>query len=307
MVLNSLETEEKAASKDTVLEQLDRDGVVVLPEFIHGRQLADMQRAFNSRLRRMRWNDFDGFEKTERFRHMVQDVLTLHQGFVDVALHPLVKDTLRAYLGPRFELVEAKGWKSLPTRRDFHGWHGDAWYDQTKGLGIPREVKLAFYLTDVTTGGFAYYKGTHRQHQPRLWKSHELSQFSASQKLYLPGKAGTAFLFDTSGVHGQSSPILEPRHAVFYNYHDPEVPLQQEDIEYYRYHPLALNAAFLGNLGQEDRMMLGFGNKANYVPFFERSPKHEIYQSAQQSLFTSMIVASEFLGRAGARLSRILK
>ncbi len=114
MAIESIE-----ATGTRVLEQLERDGLAVLPGFIQGEQLANMQRAFESRLRRLRWNDFDGYEKTERYRHMVQDVLTLDQGFVDVGIHPLVKETLRSYIGPSYELVEAKGWKSLPTRRMF--------------------------------------------------------------------------------------------------------------------------------------------------------------------------------------------
>ena len=127
----------------SVLEQLEQDGLAVLPGFIQGERLANMQRAFESRLKRLRWNDFDGYEKTERYRHMVQDVLTLQQGFVDVGIHPLVKETLRTYIGPSFELVEAKGWKSLPTSRMFHAWHADAWYDQSKTSEIAREVILA--------------------------------------------------------------------------------------------------------------------------------------------------------------------
>ena len=129
----------------TPLAQLEEDGLAILPGFLSGETLKNMQPAFESRLQRLRWNDFDGYEQTERFRHMVQDVLVLDQGFVDAALHPVVTSTLRAYLGERYECVEAKGWKSLPTRRMFHGWHGDAWYDKTAVSGIPREVKLAFY------------------------------------------------------------------------------------------------------------------------------------------------------------------
>lgn len=289
-----------------VLDQLEKDGVAILPGFIQGEALENMQRAFESRLQRMRWNDFDGYEKTERFRHMVQDVLMLDQGFVDVAIHPVVKATLGSYIGPNFELVEAKGWKSLPTRRMFHGWHGDAWYDQTKVTGIPREVKVAFYLTDVKTGAFAYIKGSHGQHVPRLWKAHELAAFPASQIIEVSGGAGTAFFFDTTGIHGQSCPILECRHAVFYNYHDPSVPLQKEDIDYYRYHPLLLNAALLGNLTAEDQRILGFGNKTNYIPGFERKPRHKGFQKVQQQAFHTKVLAEEFSSRVGAKLSKLV-
>ena len=41
-----------------------------------------------------------------------QDVTA--QGFVDVALHPLVQAVVRAYVGPDYALCEAKGWRSLP-------------------------------------------------------------------------------------------------------------------------------------------------------------------------------------------------
>ena len=50
-----------------------------------------MQAAFNARLQGMRWNNQDGYERSERMRLMVQDVLTLSQGFVDLALHPVMQ------------------------------------------------------------------------------------------------------------------------------------------------------------------------------------------------------------------------
>ncbi len=55
-----------------------------------------------------------------------------------------------------------------------------------------------------------------------------------------------------------------------YAYHDPSIPLREEDVSYYRYHPLLLNAAFLGDLSEEDCRILGFGNKTNFQPAFER-------------------------------------
>ena len=99
---------------------------------------------------------------------MIEDVLTLHQGFVDAALDPRIAEAVREYVGPGVQLVEAKGWQSNPTKRDFHGWHGDAWYDQERVKDhIPREVKLAVYLTDVKSGAFKYIKGSHGKQAPR--------------------------------------------------------------------------------------------------------------------------------------------
>src|SRR5439155_233142 len=217
----------QSATVDHLQAELDRNGIVILPSLVSDQQLHAMRRAFEARLHRVRWNDLDGYER-ELYRHLVQDVLTLEQGFVDIAIHPLVQGVLRRYLGNTFALVEAKGWKSLPTNRDFHGWHGDAWYDQKSIKEIPREVKLGFYLTDVRSGAFTYIPGSHRKQPPRPVPNDEVREVAQSVALELTGRAGTAFLFDTSGLHRQGVPILEARQAVFYNYHDPIVRLQKE-------------------------------------------------------------------------------
>jgi len=284
--------------------ELEERGIVLLPNLFTTEQLSGMQKAFAARLRRMRWNDFDGYEKTESYRHMVQDVLTLDQGFVDLALHPLVNEILGEYLGTRYELVEAKGWKSLPTRQDFHGWHGDAWYDQKQIQHLPREVKLAVYLTDVKSGAFNYIIGTHRRQHPQSVKNSEVQDVPRSGIAEANGPAGTAFMFDTTGIHRQGVPMLEERHAVFLNYHDPEVPLQQEDLDYYRYHPLLLNAAFLGKLSAEHQRILGFGNKTNYAHAFERHAKHTALQSIFRNTFTVKLYADYLGQRVRGKLRR---
>jgi hypothetical protein len=289
----------------SIAAQLEADGIVILPDFLDPAQLQSMQRAFAHRLQRLRWNDFDGYEKTERFRHMVQDVLTMDQGFVDAALHPLVKGALSEYIGPSFALVEAKGWLSLPTTEDFHGWHGDGWYDQGQVTQLQREVKLALYLTDVRSGAFTYVKGTHGKLHPRSYTDAEVARLDKSLILQALGRAGTAILFDTSGIHRQSTPILEPRHAVFYNYHDPSVPLRQEDIKYNRYHPLLLNAAFLGDLTEGDRRILGFGDKRQFVPAYQRGSKHQGFQSVMTGLLNAKLRAEALSSRVRARFRRM--
>jgi hypothetical protein len=289
---------------DVFFHTLETDGIVILPDLLSAKQLQGMQVAFERKLQRLRWNNCDGYQKTEPYRHMVEDVLLLDQGFVDLALHPLTKQILKRYLGNNFELNEAKGWKSLPTSRDFHGWHGDAWYDQVNAE-IPREVKLAFYLTDVKSGAFNYIRGTHRRQHPRPVRNHEVAGIPPSQIAEVTGVAGTAILFDTSGIHRQGVPMLEPRQAVFYNYHDPTVPLQKEDVEYYRYHPLLLNAAFLGDLSREDQQILGFGDKTNYIHAYERKPKYTRIQSMSRTALEVTIRAGALRERIAARLRRM--
>jgi hypothetical protein len=233
-------------------------------------------------------------------------VLPLDQGLVALALHPLVKTVLRSYIGENFALAEAKGWLSLPTKKDFHGWHGDAWYDQSKVDTIPREVKVALYLTDVRSGAFVYAKGTQGQQAPRGVSRAEAARLPSDRIVQALGPAGTVILFDTSGIHRQSAPILEPRQAVFLNYHDLSVPLQPEDVDYYRYHPLILNAAFLGGLDAEDHRILGFGNKAHYVHAFQREPRHEWFQGLGRRLLDVKLRTDQLGERVAGKLRRTL-
>lgn len=285
-------------------KELETEGIVVLENLLSAEQLEGMQQSFEARLSGIRWNNVEGYQKTERYRHMVEDVLLLDQGFVDLALHPLVKEILGSYLGTTYELTEAKGWKSLPTKRDFHGWHGDAWYDQSTATEIHREVKLAMYLTNVRSGAFNFIKGSHRQQHPRHVKNQEVESMVDARVLELTGTAGTAFLFDTSGIHRQGVPMLEPREAVFYNYHDPNVRLQPEDVDYYRYHPLLLNAAFLGNLSRDDQRILGFGNKANFQPAFRRQADVPFGLKLFNAGFNTQLRIRDFGQRVSARIKK---
>jgi Phytanoyl-CoA dioxygenase (PhyH) len=289
---------------DDLASRLERDGILVLPDLVSPEALGAMQEAFTARLQRLRWNNFDGYQKTEPYRHMIEDVLLLDQGFVDLALHPIVKGVLGRYLGDEYELTEAKGWKSLPTKRDFQGWHGDAWYDEAEAPQIHKEVKLAIYLTNVRSGAFNYIKGSHRKQHPRLVQNSEVKDVPSSQIVELVGPAGTAFLFDTSGIHRQGVPMLESRQACFFNYHNPNVALLQEALDYYRYHPLTLNAAFLGGLSEEDRRILGFGNKTNFRPAFVRSSKPSIFYSVLTAAYNAEVRLKKLNEMVIAKLKR---
>jgi hypothetical protein len=290
-----------------LLTELEENGVIVLPGLVAHDQLSRMQKAFGIRLKRMRWNDVDGYVKSDPSRHFVNDLLTVDQAFLDVALHPLLKEVLCGYMGTTFEIVEAKGWLSIPTRLDFHGWHGDAWYDQRAVQDIPRELKLGIYLTDVRSGAFNYIRGTHRKYTARVFKRQDLADIPADRILEIAGPAGTAFLFDTSGIHRQSVPVLEPRWAIFYAYHDPHVSVRQEDLEYYRYHPMLLNAAFLGDLTEEDRQILGFGNKASYQDTFDPRSDNHRFEKIIRSAFDVQLRAFDLKQRTVTKLNRVFR
>jgi hypothetical protein len=293
---------------DRIVGALERDGAVELPQLVSDEALREMQEAFDSRLTYYTANDVVGYARTELKRRGVHDVLTLAQGFIDIGIHPLVMGVMERYVGKTYALAEAKGWQTDRSLKDFHGWHGDAWFDQSKyDLGhMPREVKLAFYLTDVKSGAFQYVKGSHRKEQPRLWPASEAAALPAAEIMEFKGKAGTAMVFDTSGIHRQGIPVLEPRRAVFYNYHDLDVALQKEDVDYYRYHPLILNAAFLGGLTTEQGRVLGFGHKGRFQHDFVRKPKYSRTHAMVTALNTAEIYASHYGRRLTSKLRRTL-
>ena len=88
--------------------------------------------------------------------------------------------------------------------------------------------------------------------------------------------------------------------------HDPSVPLQAEDVDYHRYHPLILNAAFLGNLSPDDCRILGFGDARNLVHAFRRKERFpRLNRMAERSLDLRLQV-DDLLGRVRARSRRVL-
>jgi hypothetical protein len=77
-------------------------------------------------------------------------------------------------------------------------------------------------------------------------------------------------------------------------------------VEYYRYHPLLLNAAFLGGLSEDDYRILGFGDKTNYVEGFERKTRHKLFHSLVSTAYDLKLWANDLGGRITGRLKRLL-
>lgn len=265
--------------------RLKTDGVVVLPSFIKGDCLAGMQAVFEQALQHPSWNTWMGYEQNERWRLLVENLLIYDKSFYDLALQPDINAVIEHYIGKDFQLMEARGWETIATKRKFHGWHNDAWYDPTLET-IPRELKVACYLTDVESGQFQYVKGSHSPaKRPGHWNDREIEQRYAGAIENAFGPAGTVVLFDPTGIHRQASPVLTPRRIVMLNYHDPAVPIQKQDRDWGRYRPLLLNAEFLGGLNAEQQRVLGFGVKGQLGSWF---PKHrrfpDMHARVQRSL-----------------------
>ena len=101
-------------------------------------------------------------------------------------------------------------------------------------------------------------------------------------------------------------PILKPRHAIFCNYHDPAIPLQSADIKGNRYHPLRLNAAFLGNLSAEDQRVLGFGDARQQRTLYRRPVQFPLLDSGYRRCLQAAMRLSDLKTRLTARARRML-
>lgn len=284
-----------------VLAALATEGVVVLPDLVDEASLRAMQRAFQAMLVHQRWNGTWGYFNDDNRRHIVSDVLTLDRAFVDVALHPQLIAVLRGYVGPEVAITEAKGWRSLACLEDYHTWHVDAWHRHDLDPA-PKQLKLAVYLSDTTSGGFAYVPGSQGSGPTGHWKSDDPAVQSGRVH---HGPAGTAILFDPSGIHRQSYPILEDRDAIFLVYNDPDVPVQPEDYEAYRYHPPLVSPAYLGHLDNAQLEVLGVGRAGNVQPGFVPPPRHPRLERAMTVAFNGFIGAEKVWFKARDRLARL--
>ena len=65
VVVRDAEASRRTSPTDVLAAELDTNGIVVLPTLLGPEQLRDMQRAFATRLGSMRWNNFEGYQKTE--------------------------------------------------------------------------------------------------------------------------------------------------------------------------------------------------------------------------------------------------
>jgi hypothetical protein len=251
-----------------ILSQLDENGIAVIENFLPQDVLKQMQQCYENNLAHPRFNTWTGYQQNEKWRLIIEDLLTLSPAFLYPVRNNDLMDICRQYIGDNFQMTEARGWKTIKTKRNFHGWHTDAWYDVNQCSEPPPQLKLALYLTDVSSGEFAYLEKSHKdKHGPGHWNQQQVDDMGL-KICRATGKAGTAIIFDTSGIHRQTYPVLEPRNIAFFNFHDPSFPIQNLDKSYDRYAPLLLNAAFLKDLTKEQERILGFGDERYFEDGF---------------------------------------
>lgn len=252
---------------DAYIEQLKKDGILILENFISEEMLSHMQEAFKNQLNHIQFNSTSGFQHYEMYRDFVEDLMALDASFVQFALKPELCAIVKGYISPNAIVSECRGWRTRIVKEPFHAWHKDGWYDKKTYSEPPKQLKAAIYLTDVTSGSFSYVKGSHVniKSNPQVLHEHFSNAFLETYKkdmVFALGKAGTVVIFDTAGVHCQNNPNLSPRHAAFYTFNTPDVRLDASEVEYGRYGKLLINNTFVDDTATlEDLKFLGFFQK----------------------------------------------
>ncbi len=248
---------------ENLFSQLKDQGVVVLPDLIISEQLSAIRNAFECQLQQPSFNAWQGYHQTDRRRLMVDQLLTVEQGFVDVVLLSLLQILVKRYLGESACLQEAKGWQSLPFKDDFHPLHRDEWYcrDHYNEQKKPMSLKLGLYLDDVDSGAFAYIPGSHRD----VRDEHGIIDEQSPPTL-VTGKAGTVFLFDPEGLHQQSFPNFKKRNAAFFHFFTSDIVLSQNFIRWGRFRQLLIESSYLHSCTPEQLAFLGIGRQPSTHP-----------------------------------------
>lgn len=298
-----------------ILSQLEKDGIIILQNFVPSSDLNRMQKAFNNRLEKLNFNSTLGFQRYEMHRDYVEDLLACDQSFMRFAVNPVLINIVREYISSDAILKECRGWRTRIVKKKFHGWHKDGWYDKKVYKTPPKQLKAVVYLTDVNSGSFSYIKGTHKSIKPNptLLHEHFSDAFIARLKediVYASGSAGTVVIFDTSGIHCQSSPNLSPRHAAFYTYHSPAVSIDSSELEFGRYGPLLINNAIIDDTFTiDDLKIIGFFQKEFGSMGQQALTRNPILSSMVRSQVEMSIYLHEYIfsfyKRVAAKLKKI--
>jgi hypothetical protein len=203
-----------------VLEALDRDGIVVLPKWLEGEQLRQVQQDFSDMC------DFIAQASPSPQFHFEPSMFGLYPGYIqcdpntnstyayhpyhysrlllNLALDPFITGLVERYFGKpvmHSETIASRYYPMPP--KDFLSWR---WHSD----GLGKRINVMFLFTDVGPADqyMDYVKGTHRliHRYPHHGGSSRFSEddvrrYSQYEHLQCVGPAGTVFVFDSNGIH----------------------------------------------------------------------------------------------------------
>ncbi len=182
---------------DAQREQWREEGFVVLENAMVGDDLRRLQAAFDRCAAEARpgW-----LERVEAGVHSamyfdIPDPLEQDEVFVDLADHPSWYGFLMDFCGDDLIFLAPQVRTVPPSPISYIGWHPDVPHT------TPLHMKVQIYLNDVGPGegGFAYVPGSHRKGAGPYPAVHRIDSMPGHR--VFTGKAGTAILFNSYGMH----------------------------------------------------------------------------------------------------------
>jgi Phytanoyl-CoA dioxygenase (PhyH) len=208
------------ASHSEAITKLRDDGIVFLDGVISDAQLIDIRKYFAKlpahdpyRPDQGKFLAPDEVPVQTHVSHYSYDQILAAPHLMDIANDPRILLAVEGVLGAKPTLAAIRVWWSTPTQ-DGEPEHAELFHRDVDDL---RFVKLFVYLTDVdvNTGPHIFVSGSHRQNRLMAisrYKDSEVEQaFGSANILTLTGKAGTAFLENTFGMHRGMPPRQGPR------------------------------------------------------------------------------------------------
>lgn len=193
------------------------DGYVVLEDAIQGEDLSRLQKAFErlSEESKAEWlEDVAAGKRSSSFFDIPRPV-NRDGIFLDMIDHPSTLGILRDFLGE--DMLSGGGVTARsvpPCPISYVGWHPDM-----DRKNFPLHIKVQVYVNDVGVdrGAFAYIPGSQKEDAGPYPRVKRLDAMPGIKTL--PGKAGTAVIFNCYGWHtSMINRTLEPRKSLIIGY-----------------------------------------------------------------------------------------
>jgi ectoine hydroxylase-related dioxygenase (phytanoyl-CoA dioxygenase family) len=193
------------------------DGYVVLEDAIQGDDLSRLQAAFErcSEESKPEWLEDVATGKRSSSYFDLPRLVHRDEIFLDMIDHPSTLGILRDFLGE--DMLSGGGLTGRtvpPCPISYVGWHPDL-----DRKNYSQHIKVQVYVNDVgeERGAFAYVPGSHKEGAGPYPRVKNIEAMPGCKTL--PGKAGTAVIFNTYGWHtSMINRTLEPRKSLIIGY-----------------------------------------------------------------------------------------
>lgn len=215
--------EKHGSDFQSLAQQLDDNGLLIMPELLTGETLQLLQVGFQKQIDQ---KPTDKHLKQTSFNATVDKIdKKLNETVAKLAEHKPLQALIQHYLGQEnIALASWRGYRQEPrSSMHYRAWD---WHNDQKALGAYGELKIMILLTDLDKDGQAMrvMQGSQKKHwfmpTQKFSKYHfdEALSYSKDTPTLCYGKAGTVILFDTNIIHSGFRNLSERRDVITINF-----------------------------------------------------------------------------------------